>query len=319
MRDLPNRATVQKEVKEVKAVRVNEWGQSVQIEDIAQPKPGNDEVLVRVRAASINPVDGAIVAGYMASFLTAPLTLGADFAGDVVAGGDDIQHVKVGDAVYGMSPTYGTFAEYAAVKGNGVARKPETLDYLEAAAVPLVGLTAWQTLFNIADLKPGERILIHGAGGGIGRLAVQLAKNAGAYVIAHDKGNKREFLLELGADQFIDAETERFEALVSDLDVVLDLVGRELVERSWNVCREGSRYVTPAAIVSVEDAARRGIIASGAYTQPTVEELTKLAEEIDDGKLKVFVNQTFPLEEIQTALAFKQKDGTPGKVVVTVD
>jgi NADPH:quinone reductase-like Zn-dependent oxidoreductase len=303
----------------MKAVRVNEWGQPIQLEDVPQPTPGSDEVLVRVRAASVNPVDGGIAAGYMASFLTTPVTLGADFAGDVVAIGNDVQHVKPGDAVYGMSPAYGTFAEYAVVKRNGVAHKPKTLDYLEAAAVPLVGLTAWQTLFNIAELKSGERILIHGAGGGIGLLAVQLAKNAGAYVIAHDKGDKKALLLELGADQFIDAETQRFEDLVSDLDVILDLVGRELVERSWNVCRPGSRYVTPAAQFSQEEAARRGINASGTFTQPTVEELTKLAQEIDAGRLKVYVNRTFPLENIQTALAYKQEGGIPGKVVVSVN
>jgi NADPH:quinone reductase-like Zn-dependent oxidoreductase len=302
----------------MKAGRVNEWGQPVQVEDIARPTPGDDEVLVRVHAASINPVDGGIAAGYMADYLSLPLTLGADFAGEVTAVGSDIQHVKAGDAVYGMSPTYGTFAEYAAVKGNGVALKPQSLDYVKAAAVPLTGLSAWQTLFDIAGLKPGERILIHGAGGGIGRFAVQMAKNAGAYVIAHDKGDKREFLLELGADQFIDADTERFEDLVGELDVVLDLVGRELVERSWSVCGEGSRYVTTAAMISPEEAARQGVQASGAFTQPTVEHLTRLAEEIDAGRLDVFVDRTFPIQEVAAAMQYRQAGGITGKVVLTI-
>ncbi len=167
----------------MKAVRVNEWGQPVQIEDLPKPSPANDEVLVRVHAAGVNPVDGAIAAGYMKSMFSAPLTIGADYAGDVVAVGADVQHVKPGDAVYGFSPTYGTFAEFAAVKGSGTARKPQSLDYTQAAAVPLAGLSAWQMLYNFAHLQRGERILILGASGGIGSFAVQLAKNTGATVI----------------------------------------------------------------------------------------------------------------------------------------
>jgi NADPH:quinone reductase-like Zn-dependent oxidoreductase len=161
--------------------------------------------------------------------------------------------------------------------------------------------------------------LIHGAGGGIGTLAVQLAKNAGAYVIAHDKGSKADLLRGLGADEFIDAETQRFEDCVKDLDVVLDLVGRELVERSWNVCSPGSRYVTPAAMIDPQAAAARGITAAGQFTQPTVDQLSQLAEQIDAGKLKIVVNRTFPLEQVQSALGYKSPDGTPGKVVITVN
>jgi len=302
----------------MKAIRVNEWGQPVQLEDIPQPEPGENEVLVRVRAASINPVDGGIAAGYMKSMLAVPITLGADFAGDVVAVGEGIDHVKPGDAVYGMSPTYGTFAEYAVVKANGVAHKPRSLDYVDAAAVPLTGLTAWQTLFNLAKLQSGERILINGAGGGIGSFAVQLAKNRGAYVIALDRGDKQALLKELGANEFIDAETQRFEDIIDDVDVVLDLIGGEFVQRSLEVCKPGGRYVTSAAMLPPDAGESQGVKAMGTFTQPTVEELTKLAEEIDAGRLKVYVTRTFPLEQIGDAMAYKQEGRVPGKVAVTI-
>jgi NADPH:quinone reductase-like Zn-dependent oxidoreductase len=299
----------------MKAVRVNEWGQPVEIEEIAQPTPGNDEVLVRVRAASVNPADGAIAAGYMQAYYSTPMTLGIDFSGDVVAVGDSVQAVKPGDAVYGKSSA--TFADYAVVKAGEVAHKPASLDYVQAAAVPLTGLSAWQALFDLAQLQSGERILILGAGGGIGRLAVQLAKNRGAYVIAHDRADKEAFLQQLGADEVIRGGEQDFEEAVRDADVVLDLVPGGLTEGSYNVLRPGGRYVALGAMVSPEEAERRGIRAAGAMTQPSAEQLAKLAEEIDAGRLKVFVHRTFPLEETQAALTYKQQEGTPGKVVIT--
>lgn len=303
----------------MQAVRINEWEQPVQIEELPQPVPANDEVLVRVRAASVNPVDRAIVAGYMQMMVVAPLTLGVDFAGEVVAIGADVQHVKPGDAVYGMSTAFGTFAEYVVVKASGVASKPQSADHIHSAAVPLTGLSARQALFSLAQLQSGERLLIHGAGGGIGRFAVQLAKHTGAYVIAHDKANKADFVKQLGADEFFATDNQRFEDVVGAVDVVLDLVGGEYVERSFNVLKPGGRYVTTAAMLPEDAGKDRGIKAMGAYTQPTVEELTKLAEAIDAGSLKVFVNSTFPIEETQTALFYKPQNGTPGKVVITVN
>jgi NADPH:quinone reductase-like Zn-dependent oxidoreductase len=302
----------------MKAVRLNQGGQPVQIEDFPQPTPAAGEVLVRVHAAGVNPVDRIIALGYMEAYFPAPLTLGMDFAGDVVTVGEGVTHVKAGDAVYGMSPAAGTFAEYAVVKAIGIALKPRSLDYVQAAAVPLSGLSAWQILFQNVQLKSGERLLIHGAGGGVGTIAVQLAKSVGAYVIAHDKGDKAQLLPSLGADEFINADSERFEDKAANLDVVLDFVGGqgEYVERSLAVLRPGSRLVTAAMQVDSEPAAQRGITASGFYTQPTIEHLTSLAEAIDAGKVRVIVNQTFPLDDVQTALYANPAGG--GKVVLTI-
>jgi NADPH:quinone reductase-like Zn-dependent oxidoreductase len=279
---------------------------------------GSEDVLVRVGAASVNPIDKFIAAGYLESMYNAPMTLGTDFAGEVTAVGDDVRRVSVGDAVYGLSLNRGTFAEYAVVNVDGVAQKPASLDDVDAAAVPLAGLSAWQTLFNLAKLQSGERILIHGAGGGIGQFAVQLAKGAGAYVIAHDKASKEDFVRQLGADEFIDASSERFDEVVGRVDVVLDLVGGDYVERSFALCEPGARYVTTAATLPEDAGKEQGIVALGTYTQPTVEELTKLTQEIDAGRPTVEVQRTFPLREAQSALTYRSPDSRPGKVVITL-
>ncbi len=303
----------------MKAVRINEWGQPLQIEEISQPSPASDEVLVQVHAAAVNPVDQGTAAGYLKEMLTAPHTLGTDFAGEVVEVGADVTHVKPGDAVYGFIPMRGgTFAEFVATKSSEVALKPQSLTFEQAAAAPLVGLSAWQTLVNVAKLQRGERILIHGAGGGVGSFAVQLAKDIGAYVIATEKGHNVAFVKQLGADEVIDVDSQRFEDVVGQVDVVLDLVGGEYVERSFNVIKPGGRYVTTAARLQEGAGKEQGIVAMGQFTQPTIEELTKLAEAIDAGKLNVFVSRTFPIEETQSALYYKPEDGAPGKVIINV-
>jgi NADPH:quinone reductase-like Zn-dependent oxidoreductase len=212
----------------------------------------------------------------------------------------------------------GIFAEYTATKAHEVAAKPQSLDYTQAAAVPLAGLSAWQTLTHLAQLQRGERVLILGAAGGIGSFAVQIAREKGATVIASDKSGKETFLRQLGADQVIAADTQRLEDATGPVDVVLDLVGGELMERSFNVLKSGGRYVTTAGQPSAEEAERRGIRAMGHFTQPTIQDLTDLAGLIDAGKLKVVVNRTFPLEETQSALQYQQEAPTRGKVVLTV-
>ncbi len=301
----------------MKAARINQWGQAAQVEDIPQPTPAGGEVLVRVRAASVNPVDNMIAAGYLQSMFSTPMTLGTDFAGEAAAVGEGVSHVQPGDAVYGMGTGAGTFAEYAVVKASGVAHKPRSLDDVHAAAAPLAGLTALQTLLNAAKLQSGERVLIHGAAGGIGAFAVQLAKAHGAHVVGVDRPEKADFLRELGVDEVVDSD--RFEEAVEPVDVVLDLIGGEFVDRSFNVVKQGGRYITPAGQPSTEEAARRGIQAHSTFTQPTVEDLNRLTELIDSGKVKVFISRTFPLEEIQAALEHKQQGSTQGKVAVTVD
>lgn len=304
----------------MKAVRINQWGQPVQIEDIPQPTPNHDEVLVRVHAASLNPVDTFVCAGYLGTMVNVPLTPGTDFAGEVVAVGPDVSHVKPGDAVYGMIPIRGgAFAEYVVPKANEVAVKPASLDYVNAAAVPLSGLAAWSSVVDVAQIQRGERVLIHGAGGSVGSFAVQLAKDKGAYVIGSDNPGNLAVLQDLGVDQIIDAQAQRFEDVVGQVDVVLNFASADLVERSYSVLKRGGRYVTTLQQPPQEEAERLGIRCSSVFAQPTPDELTQIAQLIDAGKLKVLVQRTFPLDEAQAALDYRQTVTTPGKIVLTMN
>ena len=303
----------------MKAIRVNEWGKTV-LENLPQPTPNNDEVLVRIHAASINPFDTAVLAGYMSSMITLPITLGTDFSGEVVAVGADIKHVKPGDAVYGLVPAHsGTFAEYTTAKANEVTHKPKSLDYINAAALPLPSMAAWQSLFDIAQLQSGERVLIHGVAGNVGSLALQFAKSQGAYVYGTDIPEKAEFIQSLGIDRFINTKAERFEDIVENVDIVLDYVGGEYLERSYNVLKPGGRYVTALLMgTPQEEAQRLGILSFGLWSQPKAEHLEKVAGLFDAGKLKVTVNRTFPLEEADAAMDFRLKTTAPGKIVLTM-
>ena len=303
----------------MKAIRLNEWGKDLQLEDIPQPKPNDDEVLVRVHAASINPFDAAVQAGYMQSMAKTPMTLGSDFAGEVVAVGSNITHLKPGDAVYGLSPLgTGAFAEYTTAKAHEVTHKPKSLDYVTSAAVPLPSMAAWKSLFELLQVQKGERLLIHGAAGNVGGLAVQLAKAEGAFVYGVDIPEKAEHIRKLGIDQFI-SNQERFEDIVKDVDAVLDLVGGDLTERSYNVLKSGGRYVTSLMMETPqEEPQRRGIRSMGLAAWPNADILAKMAERLDSGKLQVFVNRIFPLEEANAAMAYRLETKAPGKVVLKV-
>jgi NADPH:quinone reductase-like Zn-dependent oxidoreductase len=304
----------------MKAVRLNGWGQPVQLEDVPQPKPARDEVLVRVHAASINPFDAFVHAGYMQGYVSVPLTLGTDFAGEVVETGPEIGHVRPGDAVYGLTPMHsGTFAEYVVAKANEVTHKPSTLDYIQAAGVPLASLAAYQSLFDLGQAQAGERVLIIGAGGAVGGCALQLARQLGARVFAVDIPEKADFVRQLGPDQFINASAERYEDVVGTVDLVLDYAGSDNLQRSLNVLPSGGRYVTSLVLQApVEEAERRGIKTLGLGTQPRVDQLDELARRIDSGLLKVFINCTFPLHEAQAALEYRLKTTDPGKIVLAV-
>ena len=303
----------------MKAARLNDWGQALALEEVPQPEPNADEVLVRVYAASINPFDTAVQAGYLQSMAKIPMTLGSDFAGEVVAVGANIKHLNAGDAVYGLSPLgAGAFAEYTTAKAHEVTHKPRSLDYVTAAAVPLPSMAAWKSLFELLEVKNGERLLIIGAAGNVGSLAVQLAKAEGAYVYGVDIPEKADHIRRLGIDQFISSE-ERFEDVVKDVDAVLDLVGGEMMPRAYSVLKPGGRYVTSLlGETPQEEPQRLGIKSMGLAAWPNAEILVKIAEKIDAGKLKVLVNRTFPLAEVNTAMGYRMETRAPGKVVLTV-
>jgi NADPH:quinone reductase-like Zn-dependent oxidoreductase len=309
----------QAEMKSMKAARLNDWGKALELEDIPQPKPNDDEVLVRVHAASINPFDAAVQAGYMQSMAKTPMTLGSDFAGEVVSVGSNITHLKPGDAVYGLSPLGpGAFAEYTIAKAHEVTHKPKSLDYIASSAVPLPSMAAWKSLFELLQVKSGERLLILGAAGNVGGLAVQLAKADGVFVYGVDIPEKAKHVQKLGIDQFI-SNQERFEDIVKDVDAVLDLVGGEFMDRSYSVLKPGGRYVTSLLMETPQEEPQRlGIRSMGLAAWPNADILAKMAERIDSGKVQVFVNRTFPLEQVNDAMAYRMETKAPGKVVLTI-
>ena len=303
----------------MKVARLNDWGKPLEIEEVPQPEPKEDEILVRVHAASVNPFDTAIQLGYLQNMSSVPMTMGTDYSGEVVAVGANIKHFKPGDAVFGLSPLGpGSFAEYIIAKPHEVSKKPDSLDHVQAAAVPLSGTAAWKSLFDLLQMKSGERLLVHGAAGNVGSTAVQLAKAAGVYVYGTDIPQKEGHIESLGLDEFI-LSTEKFEDVVKDLDAVLDLVGGELMGRSYAVLHPGGRYVTSLlGETPQEEPQRLGIRSMGLAAWADANILAQLAERIDSGKLKIFVNSTFPLEEVNAAMAQRLQTTDPGKVIVKI-
>jgi NADPH:quinone reductase-like Zn-dependent oxidoreductase len=304
----------------MKACRVNEWGQPLEIEEIARPTPAADEVLVRVRAASINPMEVFVAAGYLQSMLQAPMTIGTDFAGEAAEVGSDITHVKPGDEVYGFIPFRGgTFAEYVVAKGSEVAPKPKSLSFEQAAAVPLTALAAWQGLFKTANVKSGERVLIHGVAGGVGSFAAQFAKQHGASVIGTADAEDEAFARRLGIDEFINYKEGRFEDRVRDVDVVFATIGGEVIPRSFEVMKPGGRLVTTGQMEGAEEAQRRGLQAASVIATPSVDDFNQISKLIDAGKVKVYITDTLPLEQAQQALQLsQQRDAGRRKVVLSI-
>lgn len=303
----------------MKAARLNEWGKAIVIEDVPQPEPGDDEVLVRIHAASVNPFDNAVHAGYLQFMASVPMTMGTDFAGEVAAVGKSITGLKPGDEVFGSSPLgRGSFAEYIPVKAHELARKPRSVDYVSSAAVPLSSMAAWISLFDQLQIQPGEKLLIIGAAGNVGSIAVQLAKEKGVYIYGVDIPEKADHILGLGLDKFIPT-TEPFENHVEDVDAVMDLVGGEMTWRSYSVLRPGGRYVTSLELEPPqEEPQRRGIISKGLGAYPRAEVLADMAEHIDTGRMKVTINKAFPLEQVNEAMMYRIQTREPGKVIITL-
>lgn len=300
----------------MKAVRINEFGgpEVMKIENIERPVPASDEVLVEVYASGVNPVDGAIRSGdneTLRSFLTLPMTLGWDAAGIVVETGTEVTSLKTGDQVYGIPnfPGDGSYAEYCVGKATQFAIKPQSLDFTQAAGVPLAAMTAWTGMFADGDLRSGQRILIQGASGAVGGLAVQFAKAKGAYVIGMASTDSLEYVIQLGADEVIDYKTQRFEVLLNDVDVVLEASPiRDNSERikAIGVLKDGGIFVSVNTDFPFNDeliaaASAKKLKAILSANQPKQEWLTAVAELIDEGKIAVLINKVFTLEEVAEA------------------
>lgn len=306
----------------MKAVRIHAYGgpDVLVYEDVERPAPAAGEVLVRIHAAGVNPADWKVREGYFKAFSNEPLPriLGGDIAGVVESVGSDVTSFKAGDEVYGMTGASGGYAEYVAVAAGNLALKPRSLDFVQAAAVPVGALTAWQALFDTAGLSAGQRVLIHAAAGGVGSFAVQLAKAKGAYVIGTASGRNTQFLHDLGVDQVVDYTSTRFEDEVHAVDVVFDTIGGETQERSWQVLKPGGFLVSIVQPPSPETAAARSVRAAVLYAQPDAAELAEIATLIDAGQVKVQVETVLPLTAARQAQELSQSGHTRGKIVLKV-
>ncbi|MFL6528470.1 MAG: NADP-dependent oxidoreductase [Chthoniobacterales bacterium] len=290
-------------------------------EEVPRPEPKDDQVLVHVIAAALNPVDTAVRQGFMRQRTGEkfPMIIGYDIAGVVEKVGAKVTKLKVGDPVYAyLTMDGGGYAEYAVASEKEAVRKPKALTFEEAAAVPLAGSTAWQALIDTAKLQSGQTVLIHGGSGGVGSLAVRIAKARGAKVIATASTANQETLKQLGVDQAIDYTQTNFEEQVKDVDVVLDTVGKDTLARSYGVVKKGGIVVTIAGKPDQPEAEKRGIRVAGMRTEPkaeTLDELTKLAEA---GKLKPIISQVLPLSEGAKAQEQVATRHTRGKIVLKV-
>jgi alcohol dehydrogenase len=313
----------------MKSIQIKRYGSSdvMEVNDTASvPSLPPGKILVNVNAAGVNPIDWKIREGYMQQMiqLQFPSTLGMDFSGVIKQIGENMpSDFKQGNEVYGQASVLrggsGAFAELALVDKDTIAHKPKTLDHLQSAALPLVGVSAWQAIVENIGLSKGQKILIHGGAGGIGSIAIQLAKHLGAYVATTASTNDKQFVQGLGADQVVDYTTEKFEDTIHDYDAVFDTVAGDTYKRSFEVLKKGSGIIVSMLEQPNSELMNQyGVKALFQFTQVNRERLTKLAEWVDQNNIKVNVDKTFSLNEAAKALDY-QKDVHPrGKVVLTV-
>lgn len=308
----------------MKAVRIHRYGgpEVLAYEDVPRPLPGEGEVLVRVEAAAVNPVDWKIREGYLKEMLDHPLPLimGWDVSGVVAETGPGVTRFKSGDEVFSRPDLLrdGTYAEYVVIREAEVAFKPRSVDHLHAAAIPLAGITAWQALVEAAGVAPGQRVLIHGAAGGVGSYAVQLAKWRGAHVVATASPYNHDYLRELGADEVIDYRAVQFKDNVRDIDAVFDTIGGDTQERSWQVLKKGGILVSIISPPSPEKAAAFGVRQAFVFIQPDAAVLAELARLVDAGKLRTSLEAVLPLAEARRAQELSQRGHVRGKLVLKV-
>lgn len=304
----------------MRAARIHAPGgpEALKIESVPTPAPAAGELLVRVHYASINPVDWKL---QEAGRLKFPATPGGDFSGEVIALGDGVTGFACGDLIAGVvnqRERSGSYAEYLTVPVTEIVRKPAAFSMAEAAAYPTVSVAAWRYLIKAAEVKSGERVLVHGGAGGVGSVVVQLAKSRGAYVIATASARNHEYLRTIGADETIDYRAVRFEDVVRNADVVIDTVGGETLARSERVLRDGGRLVSMAGAVAAETCAAGRIVCPATPPWNVKEALDALAPLIEANKLRINIDGVYPLDAIVQAQRHNREGAARGKVVVEI-
>jgi NADPH:quinone reductase-like Zn-dependent oxidoreductase len=297
------------------AVLIHETGglDVLRFEEAERPTPGEGEVLIEVRAASVNPIDWKIRRGLRETQL--PAVLGNDVSGVVELSRAD--GLAEGDDVFGIAPS-GGYAEFATAPAALIAKKPSGISHVQAASLPVAGMTAWQALFDSGGLQAGQTALVAGGAGGVGHLAVQFAKHAGAHVIATGSARNRDFVLGLGADEYIDYSSQDVGEVASGVDVAFDTVGGETTETLVPTLREGGVLVTIANAPPEQLAAERGARAELLVMSPSSEQLARIAGLVAEGAVRVEIAQTFPLSEASQAHELSEAGHTRGKIVLEV-
>lgn len=314
----------------MKAARFAQYGgpEVIEIQEISTPTPEKNQVLIQVFAATINPFDYKVRRGYMKEGmpLKLPLTLGGNLSGVVTEIGAEVTNFQIGDEVFGQSYAFGggsgAIAEYAVSNADNIALKPKSINFIEAGSLPLVGSSAIQALEQHIALQKSQKVLIHGGAGGIGSIAIQLAKYIGAYVATTASSKDVEFVKSLGADDVIDFKTQDFSDLpaggLKDYDAVYDTVGGETTDKSFKVLKKGGVLVSMMGAPKEELAKEYGVIVVGQNTQTNAKNLSRLADLVDQGVIKPIVDKVFPFAQTKEAFEYAETSHPRGKVVIQI-
>ncbi|AVQ98501.1 NADPH:quinone reductase [Oceanobacillus iheyensis] len=310
----------------MKAIVINEYGSADKLKEETLPIPAleDNQVLMELHATSINPIDwklreGALKEGIPFEF---PIILGWDAAGVVAKTGKNVSNFKEGDRVFARPATTrnGTYAEFTAVEEDLLAKIPDNIPFEEAAAVPLAGLTAWQCLVDFGGIKKGDKVLIHAGSGGVGSYAIQFAKHFGAYVATTASGKNESFVKELGADQFINYKDTDFTEVLEDFDIVVDTIGGEIQEKSFQVLKEGGKLISIVQQPNEKLAKEKNIKAESIWLRENGEQLEEIAQLLESGEVVSKVGQTFPLTEegVKEAHKLSETHHARGKIVINI-
>jgi alcohol dehydrogenase len=309
----------------MKAAQIGQYGSAdvIEIVEVDKPQLTEGQVLVEVHAASINPFDTIVREGYVANMIKSlPVTLGGDIAGVVAEVSEGVTDFVVGDKVYGQANVVagnsGAFAEFAATQADQLGNMPGNLNFVEAGAVPLTGESALQVITEHMQLAPGQKILIHGGAGGIGTVAIQIAKHLGAYVATTATDDGIQYVKDLGADEVIDYKTQKFEDVVHEYDAVFDTVGGETYTRSFAVLKKGGMIVSMVEQENAELASEHEVKAVHQFTKVSTNSLNELSKLIEDGVITVHVDKTYPLDQISQAFTDRESGTVRGKIAIEI-
>ncbi len=308
----------------MKAIQMHEYGSAevLRYTDVADPIVTDDDVLIRVIGTSVNPIDWKIRAGHMKEMMPLPMPLipGWDVSGVVQSIGKSVTAFSVGDDVYARPDIArpGTYAELIAVRESEVARKPRTISHIEAATLPLAGITAWEAMVTIGEVTDGKRVLIHAASGGVGSLAVQIAKARGAFVIGTASAKNRDLVESLGVDEFIDYTARPFQESVKDVDLVFDTIGGATQDASWSTMSPNAMLVSITAPPSEDVARQHGVRSKFLFIGPNVRALNELTAMVERGKLRPVVGAEFALQDVTHAHELSESGRAKGKIALYV-